>query len=274
MQLTIFVDDVNDKLFNDPDKTLLVHILLNFKRIAPFLAAFLFIGNIAYLVVFVFWSLLLYNTQTGKKLLFFCWNLITQYIELAITLIRPVANLEDKLFRGSPVLKKSSLIGRLSMQSNLSARSVPSNDSSISDEALEESEPVNSNPDSASIASSSQAISSSADPKQKVIRQKMFVVYENQRWWLTRGWCTKMLSGDRSPWSDDLGKMQLSREAFRLPGPNWQWEAEWNYVVDETTDKDGWDFANKFKAFKKPKREPTLLNVVRRRKWVRRCIEV
>jgi len=36
---------------------------------------------------------------------------------------------------------------------------------------------------------------------------KEVIVYENERWWVGKGWCDNMLPQERSSWSDLSGNM-------------------------------------------------------------------
>ncbi|CDW73311.1 tectonin beta-propeller repeat-containing protein 1 [Stylonychia lemnae] len=103
----------------------------------------------------------------------------------------------------------------------------------------------------------------------KQIQRKIFVTYENQRWWLS-SWTSTLLPGERHSWSDQKGEMQLPKEAFKLPSKDWEWEDIWH--VDkhpEFTDDDGWSYGVDFSSpFHK---HQGMFDVVRKRKWVRVC---
>ena len=53
------------------------------------------------------------------------------------------------------------------------------------------------------------------------------IVYENERWWLGKGWCDKMLPQERQNWSDLGGHMYCPKSSQKLPGKNWQWTSDW-----------------------------------------------
>ncbi|EER11278.1 hypothetical protein Pmar_PMAR018426, partial [Perkinsus marinus ATCC 50983] len=54
---------------------------------------------------------------------------------------------------------------------------------------------------------------------------RLFVTYENQRWWVTGGWGHHLFAGERSAWSDEYGQFYCPKESFQLPkGPGrWEW---------------------------------------------------
>jgi len=72
------------------------------------------------------------------------------------------------------------------------------------------------------------------------------------------------------------GVMHLPKESFKLPTPangggrEWEWEDIWHVEkIPEFTDSNGWQYAVDFNSnFHGHK---NLLDVVRRRKWVRVC---
>jgi len=107
------------------------------------------------------------------------------------------------------------------------------------------------------------------------IQKKTFVTYENERIWVGI-WTTKLFPGERSNWSDINGAMHLPKESFSLPTPangggkEWEWEDIWHVEkIPEFTDANGWQYAVDFNSnFHGHK---NLLDVVRRRKWVRVC---
>ena len=53
---------------------------------------------------------------------------------------------------------------------------------------------------------------------------KSFFVYENQRWWLDKGWAQRFIPGDNQPWSDIEGQQLLLKDQFELPNmEKWCW---------------------------------------------------
>lgn len=249
MQVTIWIDELQNKLFNDPDKTLLLHILLFIKRFAPILSIGLFFGDITKLLVLGYWTFLLYQTDVGGRVIGMSYKILSDYLDSLSILLIPIEKLEQFLTGQDLKTKKLEATGcstRSSLHANLLLLDSPHNSQ----------DPV-----------------TNTDQK-KVVRQKTFITYENQRWWIGKGWCTKMLGNERPSWSDDLGKVPLNRDSFNLPGPNWVWDTDWSYVVNSSTDALGWEYANKFSTFNKPGPHKHLMNVVRRRKWARRCVEV
>jgi Integral peroxisomal membrane peroxin len=51
------------------------------------------------------------------------------------------------------------------------------------------------------------------------------VLHENQRWWAGLGFSPALLSGERSPWTDEAGLPQLPKDLYSLP--------EWVYPAKE-----------------------------------------
>ena len=239
MQITVFTDELNDKLFNDPDKTFVVHLLLTLRKAAPFLAFLLFYGSIGDILLIAFWGVLLYNTERGYTAFKIFYKYYCFFIEIVSILMIPAAWIEETLFK----------IPEMRRLRRSSSNSLDGDIAKTEGLALEPG-------------------------KQKVMNQKMFITYENERWWLGLGFCTKFFTKDRSNWSDDLGQITLYRDGFKLPGPNWKWGSSWHYIVDSHTDKKGWEYAGSFEDFNKPKSSKSVLKIVRRRKWIRRCMEI
>lgn len=110
---------------------------------------------------------------------------------------------------------------------------------------------------------------------------RVFVVYENERWWLGAGWTKKLMLGERAPFSDCNGLVKLSREQFRLPGNQWRWMDQWKVEViflknslfllqlTPKSDQEGWEYAYDFN--KTWAKENNFKCYVRRRRWVRTC---
>ena len=100
--------------------------------------------------------------------------------------------------------------------------------------------------------------------------ERMYVVYENQRWWLG-SWTDKALSLGTShifPWSDKSGQVPSTKTRAVLPGPEWEWDCPWH------VDPRGWEYATGFTGGDgefHPYQSPT--DFVRRRQWVRRCVK-
>jgi len=115
-------------------------------------------------------------------------------------------------------------------------------------------------------------------PDQTIIhkqrKERSFLIFENQRWWPGKGWCSQMLPGERSPWSDDFGKVELRKESIILPNKEWEWTVDWTFIVSANTDSEGWDYASRFKKFEDPFRKKSFLHSVRRRKWIRTCAKI
>lgn len=246
MQFTVWVDEMQNKLFNNPDKTLLLHLLLLFKKFSLGLGIFIIVGNINHVILIIFWTFLLYNTGTGKTVILRAYDWFSSIMEFIEYLIMPAIKLEDKIFASQLKMTAKRSFSNSSTGSWLESES-----------SGESTSPVR-----------------RQGSQQKIRNQKTFVTYENQRWWLGKGWCRKMFSDERPAWSDDLGQVPITMDSFKLPNNLWKWEGEWNYVIGPNTDKDGWEYANSFDAFNSGGSGKSLVNIVRRRKWVRRCIEI
>jgi len=116
------------------------------------------------------------------------------------------------------------------------------------------------------------AVGSSDTLREKIIpNQKTFITYENQRWWLGKGWCDQMLIGERSAWSDYQGNISLPKENFNLPSAQWRWHGGWEVTITPQTDQEGWEYAIEFtKPFHS---KGQVFDYVRRRRWTRKCVQ-
>ena len=115
-----------------------------------------------------------------------------------------------------------------------------------------------------------------------------YVLYENQRRWIGMGWNTKMLSYERTAWTDEFLNEAPEPENFELPNENsemqWRWiDKSWR--LDLTNDgaitmpdvqakttaspasEDGYLYYDN--QWKKPSIEETFSKYTRRRRWVR-----
>ncbi|KAF4747774.1 peroxisome- protein [Perkinsus olseni] len=119
------------------------------------------------------------------------------------------------------------------------------------------------------------ALSELARSRSSGDKARVFVTYENQRWWVTGGWGHHTFAGERSAWSDEYGQFYCPKESFQLPkGPGrWEWTSLW--YVDRSADGDveGWEYAPSFSAANEDgfHSEMRRSDVVRRRRWCRRC---
>lgn len=98
------------------------------------------------------------------------------------------------------------------------------------------------------------------------------VVFENQRWWVGVGFTAQFILNESHPWTDTWGKKSVHKDLIEpsFEGKKWKWNGEWTLIVNETTDKQGWAYGTSFKAKElSPKNE--FLDVIRRRKWIRKC---
>lgn len=98
------------------------------------------------------------------------------------------------------------------------------------------------------------------------------VVFENQRWWVGVGFTAQFILNESHPWTDTWGKQSPHKDLIEpsFEGKKWRWNGDWTLIINETTDKQGWAYGTSFKAKElSPKNE--FLDVIRRRKWVRKC---
>jgi len=101
--------------------------------------------------------------------------------------------------------------------------------------------------------------------------RKIFLTYENMRWWIGSGWTHSTYPGERGPWTDYKGRIDAPLESFKLPSSEWQWADNWQVVKDAQTDDEGWGYAHDFlQTFHAVKHT---LDFVRRRKWTRTCVK-
>jgi len=104
-----------------------------------------------------------------------------------------------------------------------------------------------------------------------VTDDREFYIYENQRWNPLTGFGAHGLPTDRSPWSDETGRIPLEKDSIKLPSNTWTWVADWeiDYTVRHGVDKSGWQYAIDFPAsYHSSKR---FNDFVRRRRWKRVC---
>ncbi|XP_064478483.1 tectonin beta-propeller repeat-containing protein 1-like [Ornithodoros turicata] len=96
------------------------------------------------------------------------------------------------------------------------------------------------------------------------------VTYENQRWNIKEGYCTRFLPTDRPHWSSEDGLSARPKESITLRSGNWEWEDCWH--IDGKLDgvplePEGWTYCLDFPYTYAPKKKWN--SYVRRRKWIR-----
>lgn len=95
-----------------------------------------------------------------------------------------------------------------------------------------------------------------------------FEVLENERWWLLAGWTKSLILNERFPYTDITGTKPLNMESVFLPSDDsYSWADVWKVIVSNTTDEQGWIYANDFKSEFSEKNSAT--SYVRTRKWIR-----
>ena len=259
----------------DTDRTLLIQLLLLVRKFSPAIVFALFAFNLRFLIIAGYWTLLIYNTQTGKEVLKRAYEEGHNLMSRIEVYSAPLLQFEAKIF-GPEKPSRSVKPDPIKF-----TRPEPSPSSTYVDSRTslgELAKPVD-NGSRVSIGDDTRTSIGEIPqytPKvrsDKLFREKSFVTFENQRWWPGKGWRAELLPGERPSWSDDLGQVSLKKEYFKIPGANWQWEKEWNIVMSSKTDDEGWEYASRFKKFEDPERKKSLIHSVRRRKWVRKCIE-
>ncbi|KAL4436001.1 hypothetical protein ABPG74_022236 [Tetrahymena malaccensis] len=105
---------------------------------------------------------------------------------------------------------------------------------------------------------------------QKIV--KKFIIQENQRWWIGKGWADILIPGDIPKWSDIQGLRELKKEDFKLPDKNWQWENDgnWQVQLSEDTDQEGWQYGKSFNDASFINQQKSLY-YIRKRVWYKTC---
>ena len=99
-----------------------------------------------------------------------------------------------------------------------------------------------------------------------------YEVRENERWWIVVGFIKSMNTGDWPIWSDIKGILPYGKENVKLPGDNYEWLGDWEHVINEETDEEGWQYASNFSnTLVKVKK---IGHLVRSRVWRRSCKRV
>ncbi|KAI9330751.1 Cep120 protein-domain-containing protein [Obelidium mucronatum] len=104
-------------------------------------------------------------------------------------------------------------------------------------------------------------------------------LWENQRWWAGLGWIPHLFGSERSPWSDESGKIpRPQKDVYALPSDGngvgtWSWlDSEWSLDFDWTTSgvdqKEGWQYCDH--RWEHPRSKLGIGSITRRRAWVRR----
>lgn len=78
----------------------------------------------------------------------------------------------------------------------------------------------------------------------QIIRK--FVIYQNQRWWIIKGWTGYLFPSDIYEFSDCTGKIKLDKDEFKLPSEKWIWMENWTPEVNDKTDSEGWMYSTDF----------------------------
>jgi len=247
IRIFLYAVDYYKNIFENPDKSLAVQLLLRLKQISFFASMFLFIFNLKWGLILIYWLVILFNIPTGKKFMLSGYTSFFKFLDTVDYKSLQLHKLKDRVFRQTSPPK-------------VLLKKVESCDSTEctapSMHSLHDLPPH----------------SPQAAKSRKTTKEKVFVVYENQRWWLGKGWRQELLPGERPSWSDELGLIALCKEDVILPPGNWEWESGWKCTVNSKTDENGWEYASRFKKFENPDRKKSLVESVRRRKWTRRCI--
>ena len=108
--------------------------------------------------------------------------------------------------------------------------------------------------------------------KTKILDQEEleYFFYENQRWWLFRGWVYTFIFDEAVKYSDTDPRVSKRKEEQFLPmNSNYVWSGEWAVKIEEKCDDDGWRYYRDFENKERFKSFATSGYNVRRRKWVR-----
>ncbi|XP_071962416.1 tectonin beta-propeller repeat-containing protein 1-like isoform X2 [Antedon mediterranea] len=100
---------------------------------------------------------------------------------------------------------------------------------------------------------------------------KNIYIYENQRWNPIEGFSYRGFPTDRYTWSNESGRQDCSKDKVNPPSQHWNWITDWSvdFNISGGTDPEGWQYSRDFKrTFHK---EKNWRDVVRRRRWVRKC---
>ncbi|CDS05954.1 hypothetical protein LRAMOSA08482 [Lichtheimia ramosa] len=112
-------------------------------------------------------------------------------------------------------------------------------------------------------------------------------LYENQRWWPGTGFAPQMLEGERSPWSDLSGSVQLqpkedmtAPKGYRWSQDNWQLDTTGPWIDDVlgieflvSPEEGGWVYTNNHWEYEgKSNGKDRQGRLTRRRRWIRNCI--
>lgn len=104
--------------------------------------------------------------------------------------------------------------------------------------------------------------------QKKMKKMYKYEIYQNQR--AENGlFCDKLRPGERPNWSDLQGNSAFAPEQVEL-AKGWYWLQEWKIESNcgsKEENQDGWSYAKSFES--KFHKERGLLDLVRRRKWVR-----
>eukprot|EP01135_Chromosphaera_perkinsii_P006018 Nk52_evm6s380 gene=Nk52_evmTU6s380 len=110
-----------------------------------------------------------------------------------------------------------------------------------------------------------------------------FETYENQRYWIGRGWTDNLIPTERTPFSDRKGLQRLPKDSFGLPNAQWEWDGPWVISGQQEEeeedgrdryDEDGWEYGDSlWRGFNQ---RPGLLTYTRRRRWIRtmKCFDI
>lgn len=76
---------------------------------------------------------------------------------------------------------------------------------------------------------------------------------------------------ERPPWSDAEGLVECTKDHYKLPSEEWEWEGDWVVIKDNTVDDEGWEYALQFR--KKFHKVQNAFDFARRRRWTRKCVK-
>lgn len=103
--------------------------------------------------------------------------------------------------------------------------------------------------------------------------ERVYSIWENQRFYVFYGWSEKTFPTERPSWSDPLGLYAIRKDEVKLPS-GWRWATEWKVDIDpDRTDLQGWSYAVRFTDDELGyTNKHRFGQFVRRRRWSRRAL--
>ncbi len=106
-------------------------------------------------------------------------------------------------------------------------------------------------------------------------RTRTFFLYENERWWLGKGWLKRLISQGNSynrtvelKYSDRDHKVERHPDTCLVP-EGMEWAGGWQVELVKDSDEFGWQYSLDFNSTFQAKKG--VLSMVRRRRLIRTC---